>query len=235
MTPVTTRLDRLDQYLAEGKIIRRNWSRLDEQGRVLVCLLAALAPECAPSKDPALCPADVMPLWLAHLTPWIDDAGSEEAWPAQILRYAALARRWHALSDSDWQRLEYTVRGLCVRDVIRQTPSKAHAFLSWCEHALCFCESIANGGPIIPFDFEGAPLFESSLAPRAEHLCMAVRAAVDVGAECALDAATSGGHMASPADRLIDQILTAIETACSAAEADPSNKPAATLSTPETT
>ena len=55
-----------------------------------------------------------MPLWLAHLTAWIDAAGSEAAHPAMVRRYASLASRWHALSPEDWRRLDYRVRVICL-------------------------------------------------------------------------------------------------------------------------
>jgi hypothetical protein len=85
--------DKILGYLNSGRLIRGAWTGTDSQGRRTACLLAALSPEAGRSKDPGACPASVMPAWLAHLTPWIDDAGSKEAWPGTVRRYAELAGR----------------------------------------------------------------------------------------------------------------------------------------------
>lgn len=83
MTTLTRseRADRLDQFIAEGRLLRRKWTDTDSHGRELACLLAAWSPEVAETKNPSTCPADTLPPWLAHLAPWIDDAGSAEQWP----------------------------------------------------------------------------------------------------------------------------------------------------------
>ena len=94
------RLDRLDAMIASGSIIRGAWT----DGHERACLLAALSPEAGVAESATACPAEVMPPWMAHLTVWIDDNPSEGAWPALVGRYAALARRWHALDDAGWER-----------------------------------------------------------------------------------------------------------------------------------
>ena len=65
----------LQQLIDEGRLIRRAWAGTDDQGRETACLLAAISPEAGQAQNPNACPAHVMPQWLAHLTPWIDDAG----------------------------------------------------------------------------------------------------------------------------------------------------------------
>lgn len=68
-----------------GRRIWHRWTRLhhqvrtgtDAHGRHLACLLATVAPECGEAMTPDVCPADIMPLWLAHLTPWLADAPAE--------------------------------------------------------------------------------------------------------------------------------------------------------------
>jgi len=106
------RLDRLDAMIREDRLVRGGWT----DGRYRACLLVALAPECGESRSPRECPATVMPKWLAELTPWMDDAGSTEAWPGLVRRYAGLARRWHVLDAAAWRRLDYTSRAIAVRE-----------------------------------------------------------------------------------------------------------------------
>jgi hypothetical protein len=86
--------------IAEGRLIRRAWTA----GHDRACLLAALSPEAGYAESAAACPAELMPPWLAELTPWLDDAPSEHAWPGVVRRYASLARRWHVLDGRAWDR-----------------------------------------------------------------------------------------------------------------------------------
>jgi len=96
--------DRLDLYIEEGRLIRHAWTR-EEEGRHHACLLAALAPETGEVESADACPADLMPVWLAHVTVWLDDAGTEEAWSGHVRRYASLARRWHVLDKETWEQV----------------------------------------------------------------------------------------------------------------------------------
>lgn len=112
---VMSRLDRLDRMIKEKRIIRALWSGKDKKGRKTACLLVALSPEVGATEDANACPAEVMPQWLAGITPLIDDEGTLEHWPEVIRRYASLARRWHVLSTEEWSRLDYRVRELALR------------------------------------------------------------------------------------------------------------------------
>jgi hypothetical protein len=90
------RFDRLDSLLAEGRIVRRVWS---------ACLLAAIAPEVTREQDVALCPPEALPLWMAHLTPLLEGASSDDAWPAMVRRYAVVVRRgMMTLDAAGWCR-----------------------------------------------------------------------------------------------------------------------------------
>ena len=75
-------MNQLQQYIDEGRLIRNAWTGTDAEGRHTACLLAAIAPVCGEEESASVCPAEVMPEWLAHLTPWMDDNGTSGAWPA---------------------------------------------------------------------------------------------------------------------------------------------------------
>ena len=90
---------RFDTLVAEGRIIRGDWQRKDEQGRETACLLGALAPDIQSSSD---CPAGLMPDWLAELTTSFEDKTSASMWPTVISKYANLIHRWHILTPEDW-------------------------------------------------------------------------------------------------------------------------------------
>ena len=99
----STAIERLETYHREGRLIRHAWTGTDDQGREAACLLAALVPECGAKESSSVCPASVLPPWLAHLTPWIDDAGTAEAWPGVVTRYVAILRAWN-LTDAQSNR-----------------------------------------------------------------------------------------------------------------------------------
>jgi hypothetical protein len=103
------RIERLRQYVAEGRIIRKAWWGKDEQGRETACLLAALSPEVAAEQQSRACPADVMPPWLATLTPSLDDCTSCEYWPDFVRSYADAAERWRVLDVEAWGRAKARV------------------------------------------------------------------------------------------------------------------------------
>lgn len=99
-------LTRFDQFYTEGRITRRKWTGTDAQGRETACLLAAIFPEVAKEQSPRACPAGTMWPWLAELTPWIDDAGSDENWPEVVRRFAAILHKLHLLDEAAGERLE---------------------------------------------------------------------------------------------------------------------------------
>lgn len=140
-----SRCTRLDLYIAQGRLIRDKWRDTDARGRELACLLVALVPEVMDEDhgDPDRCPADVMPTWLAHMTPNLDDAVSDAAWPNVIRRYAALAHRWHVLDPAGWRRAEYRVREACVREAMQHT-QRAET-LAVCEAVAQLCARVVAG------------------------------------------------------------------------------------------
>jgi hypothetical protein len=210
--------DRLDRYIAEDRLIRGQW----DDGKNRACLLATLAPECGEALSAAVCPAEIMPAWLAHLTPWLDDAGSAAAWPAMVRRYAALAHRWHVLTPEAWRRLDYAARAICVREAVAHT-TDAQAIAA-CETAIALCDLAARGETVTAAGsaawaavWVAAPDAGSarSAAEAAGSAAGSARAAAWV-AGSAGSAAWAAGSAA--ADRITTAILSAIEDVCAEAE-----------------
>jgi len=108
------RFDRLDRFIEEDRIVRHTWG----DGQELACLLLAIAPEVSYEDDngqtyssPMRCPADVLPKWMAKLTPYIDDCGSDTAWPKTIRRYARTVRAASmTFSEEQWAKVELAVQ-----------------------------------------------------------------------------------------------------------------------------
>lgn len=136
------RIERLHTFIAEDRLIRKTWTG-EKDGWETACLLAALSPEVGEARDISACPADVMPLWFAHLVPWMDDEGSLAAWPGMVRRFADLASRWHALNEDQWTRLDYRVRSICVREARSHTD---HAeTLAVIDQVLVLLDRVASG------------------------------------------------------------------------------------------
>ena len=113
-TEIEERFDLLDAAIERNLVIRHAW----KEGENRACLLLWLAPEVETENKGLYavgnCPSDLLPRWLAGLTPEIDDWGTKEAWPATIRRYASVVRRAALTFDADawhlvWARLQVRV------------------------------------------------------------------------------------------------------------------------------
>lgn len=234
----------LNHYISQGRLIRRAWVDIDEHGRKTACLLAALSPDVCRAHDAGACPADIMPQWLAYLTPWMDDDGTEEAWLFMVKRYAAVAGRWHVLSDETWRRLDYTARRIAVEDCLPLAGSAASAV----ECILALLRLSEQGARVLGSEWDaawaaawaGADAVADAAAEaaaraaawaiadaaaeaagRATGAAWAVADAASAAARAAADAA--GAAEAAAVDRITAAILTAIEQACDAAEKEQNN------------
>lgn len=183
--------------LSAGTLIRRSWTGTDAQGRETACMLAALVPVCGAKQSAAACPADVMPAWLAELTPWIDDAGTLDHWPAVVRRYADLASRWHILTPLAWRKLDFATRAICVREALTHVTVDDWGVRAACDRVLVLLDEAARTG----------------------DLPAAARAARAWAAEAARAAAAEAEEAwaAAASDRIIDATLDAIERAIEAA------------------
>ena len=181
------RIDRLDTMIAEGRLVRDAWT----EGHDRACLLAALSPEAGAAQSAAACPAELMPPWLAYLTPWLDDAPSADAWPHIVRRYASLARRWHVLDGRAWDRARIGALIAIVSEARTHTGDDTRVL------------SAADG--VIAWLRRGAPHHESTCvrdaawAARASAAAAAARAAVAASARAARAAEWEAAARASAA------------------------------------
>jgi hypothetical protein len=227
------RIDRLQTLRREHRLIRNKWVDKDADGQELACLLAALSPEVGEAEAADACPADVVTDWFAHLTPWIDDAGSKGAWEAMVSRYVAIVSAWQTLTPERDRCLKYAVRALCVREAMRHTSDAS--VLAVCQRVALLCEGVAAGGAIDSEAFveaeEASAAAEaaaaSSAASRAATSAATASSWAAASREAASWATSSAAASASwatssraaaewataeaAADRLIDAILGACE------------------------
>lgn len=136
---IGSRFDRLDRMISEGRVIRGQWT----DGKERACLLVAISPEAGEKQSVSACPVSLIPEWLAHLTPSMDDNGSQEAWPAFIKRYASVVRRASKSLDSPtWRRVEYRVKILSVQKAMSHTTDAA--VLAACKTVIDLCSNVIN-------------------------------------------------------------------------------------------
>ena len=212
MTDMEERVARLDTMIAEGRIVRQQWT----DGHERACLLAALSPEAGRAGDASACPAYVMPPWLAHMTPWIDDEVSAHAWPGVIRRYAALARRWSALDDAAWERARVASLIAIVSEARLNCPSSEERALAAIDGVL---EWLRRGAP----ESERAAVSEATraatkatrAAARAawagEAAAASAASVAAAAARAASSAAASARARAAASGRIAAAVLDAIE------------------------
>jgi hypothetical protein len=88
-----TAADAFERYMAflgDDRLTQGNWHAMADDGRQFACALGVLGDAI---RDPADCPAQIMPGWLAHMVPWFfDNQRYEDAtdWGARF--YAELKR-----------------------------------------------------------------------------------------------------------------------------------------------
>jgi hypothetical protein len=206
--------------IAEGRLIRRAWTA----GHDRACLLAALSPEAGAAQTAAACPAELMPPWLAYLTPWLDDAPSEHAWPGVVRRYASLARRWHVLDGEAWRRAEIASL-LAIVEEARTHASDDARVLSAIDGVIAW---LRRGAPhhestrVRDAAAAAAAAARASAAWAARAAETAAYAAAESTAFAAAEAAESTAFAAaarSAEDRIAAGVLDAIEREIAEAEA----------------
>lgn len=223
-----SRVQRLNEMVAEGRIIRNDWVSSDEQGRATACLLAALSPEVAEAETASACPASLMPEWFAYLTPWMDDNCSDTEWPRVIRRYAACAARWSVLDDAAWRRVEIVARRVAVVEAMRHTSDEQ--VLAACRGVLVWLDADMPESSQVDVKEAANSAAAKSAAETATEMVASAAASAAWAAACAAKAAAETATAAASAsaseseawsaaeyeaaDRIVDTVLAALEKEC---------------------
>jgi len=208
---IESRVERLNTFIREDRIIRGEWTGTDEQGRETACLLAALAPEVVEADGEWACPANIMPSWFAYLTPWMDDNASEAEWPRMVRRYATCAARWSSLDNAAWRRIEvFALRTAVVEAMRHMTDAQASAILlqvlAWLDAGTPEPERGALQAAALKAQGDAANVASAVTRIADAPLYTAALAADMAGMAAAAQRAT--------ADRITDAILSALEAEC---------------------
>jgi len=152
-TDLAAAVARLDRAIAAGDVIRGQWTST-EDGRARACLLAALVPACGVEKTATACPAEVLPPWLAECVPWIDDAGTEGAWPEMIRDFAALLCDSASAPAELWPRLNLHWRSVAIAEAMAHTSNPT--VLRICAEVAAMLDAALAGESIDPEAWEDA-------------------------------------------------------------------------------
>lgn len=225
----------IERYLADGRLLRKDWTRRDGAGRHLACLLAAAVPACGEAQDAGPCPSWLLPPWMAELVLFIDDAGTPEQWRDHVRRFVDLLRRTRVLREERWRCLEYQIRSVALLEARRW--ARAGMARDEIDRVLSLCLRAGAGDMRPPPEWpcpsgvlyhkettEGVTAIAAQSVSRyATH---AVAARAGFVARCAardrcisLDAVAKAQQRAC--DRIIDQILVLWENEIRRAEGMP--------------
>src|ERR1700679_3879209 len=99
------------RFCDEGRLTQARWHDRDADGRELACLLGSLDPSV---DNVAICNGDLMPLWLAKMTPGLFDGINVEKIYPLARRYGELIGRWGVLLKADWDAILASVLVHCI-------------------------------------------------------------------------------------------------------------------------
>jgi hypothetical protein len=115
------------RFATEGRLIQQAWHQ-DRDGREMACLLGSIDPSVQGAAD---CNGDLMPMWLATITPTLFDGIPREHVTEIGLRYGNLVGRWHVLKPENWEAV--LIRFLCrtVDDAVESARPVAEKLSVW--------------------------------------------------------------------------------------------------------
>ena len=102
-------------FADEGRLTQSKWHGHSADGRDIACLLGAIHPSVTSA---AQCNGDLMPMWLAELTPVLFDGISTDQVVPIARRYGALIARWDRLSTVQWDSILTRVLIRCIDEAV---------------------------------------------------------------------------------------------------------------------
>mgnify|MGYP003394567753 CR=1 FL=1 len=105
------------KFATENRLIQRAWQKKEgaEEGKRMACLLGSIDPSVDNS---AMCNGELMPLWLAILTPTLFDGIAADKVTEIGLRYGKLVGQWEVLSAANWDNVLYKFLIRVVDDAV---------------------------------------------------------------------------------------------------------------------
>jgi hypothetical protein len=136
------------------------------------------------------------PLWLAHLIPWINDAGTAAHWPSVADRFARLAPRLGEIQGDRSARLDYRCRAIAVREA-RSHVAGGHAALGVIDGVLALLDRASAGAPVTADEWARAEAWAEAAETRAAWAAAAAAEAAETRAAWAAAAAAEAAAAAA--------------------------------------
>ena len=116
------------RFVAECRLVQKTWHTKDAEGRELACALGAMHPSVTKPQD---CNGDLMPLWLAELTPTLFDGIPATEVSNIGTRYGTLVGQWHVLSPESWNTIltKFLIR--TIDDAVEAARPVASTAIYW--------------------------------------------------------------------------------------------------------
>jgi len=181
-TDLAAAVARLDAAIAAGDVIRHEWTRTEDDGRERACLLASLVPACGADRTASVCPASVLPSWLAECDPKPMQVGSAAAWPAMIRDFADLLRDSASAPPALWERLNLHWLRVALAEAMAHTDDLA--VLGICAEVAAMLDAELAGESIDP-----AAWTDARTAARAATAWGVATSATSAASERAAEAA----------------------------------------------
>src|SRR6185312_10824868 len=177
-----------------GTLVQGQW-HAREEGREIACLLGSMHPGVRSSED---CNGDLMPLWLAKLTPALFDGIAPEHIYSIARRYGGLVARWHVLKHEQWESLLTTFLVRTIDEAVDAARPVAGNMPYWSavdDACAAVKEAIKSGDEIKKRMARSA----AAASAYAAYAAFAAAAAAASAADAAYDAADAASRAASHA------------------------------------
>jgi hypothetical protein len=167
------------------------WRRRGDDGREIACLLGSIDPSVNSPKD---CNGDLMPMWMAELTPVLfDGVAFDQVYPI-AQRYGTLVGKWHVLTKESWDN---SLNKFLVRLI---------------DDAVDSARPVNVGKAYWPQVEQACSDVKTALGTKDKDKIKAARAAADAAARAARAAADAARAARAASKKLFDFLLDCIET-----------------------
>lgn len=203
-------------HVDAGTLVQGKWhDRRASDGREIACLLGAIHPSV---ESPADCNGELMPMWLAEMTPTLFDGIPAESVLPVARRYGELVARWGKLSQDQWDAILTRVLVRCI-DVAMESARPVNEERSYWPAVAAACDQVktalVSGGDAASFEAAAWAAWAARAAEAAARAAAARAArAAKAAAAWAARAAEAAAAEAAACLSLFGFVLDQIEMEC---------------------
>jgi hypothetical protein len=212
----------------ERRLVQGKWQGKGADGRWIACLLGAIDPKV---NDPSDCNADLMPLWLAKLTPTLFDGILVDHIYHIARRYGELIGRWRVVTPQQWDEIHTAFLVYAIDtalDAARRIAVKNSVYWRAARDACLQCRQAVSDGDLSPAASrvsQDAWMAASRAARVAEIARMTKRD--PAASEAAAAAAATAAHAAVDGNARLAAMMAAeaVRVVCAHAPRNPTEIP----------